>query len=369
MDNTLQNYKNDNPVTSIQFKTEFDHLLDQSAAWLNAENINTSIVLSSRIRLARNFAQFPFPNCAAKDERERIIHLIHTKLTNMRLMRDLYFFENSALTELDKLFLMERHLVSPDWTKTKSPAAVALTKDESFAIMINEEDHLRIQVLQPGFQINQSWQIARRLDDELGAQIDFAFSEQFGYLTACPTNTGTGMRISIAINLVGLTLKNEIDAIVKSKLFEDLAIRGFYGEGTKELGNFFQVSNQITLGRTEKGILDRFIRAARELINYEQAARDFLMQHNLVLLEDKIYRAKALLTHSRIMNAVECLNLISYLRLGVELGMLSNLSRSELNQLMVLVQPGHLQKYQNKVLQSPARDIIRTELVRKKINL
>jgi len=359
--------KNTIPANSSQSSVE--PLINQQAKWLAADGEHANIVISTRIRLARNFSNTPFPNCATHNELMDILKQAEQLFSQLTVMNNGYFLTNTALSEMDKHLLLERHLISPIWLKQRLPAAVAISADEIISFMINEEDHLRIQVLQSGLQINQAWEICRHLDDEIGKIFDLAFSDYFGYLTACPTNAGTGMRISVAINLVALALKKEIDTIVKEKFADEFTIRGFYGEGTDVWGYIFQVSNQLTLGRSEEGILRRFSDFVNKLVEAEQTARKSLYEHNRVVLEDKVFRARAILKNARILSTVESINLISYLRLGADLGLIDDISHQELNGLMVLLQPAHLQKFHGGELASEKRDVLRPQFIQKKLKL
>ncbi len=350
-------------------RPEIDLIYQQPGKRLNATGMESGIVISSRIRLARNLAKFPFPNRATETELHQIIDRLKETLAQIPLMKNAYFFPLSELSENEKVLLMERCLISADLVRKPTPAAVAINPEETISIMLNEEDHLRIQVLQPGFEIHKTWEIIRHLDDELGKRVDFAFDEHFGYLTACPTNTGTGMRVSVAIHLVGLALKNELKPIIKEKLSSELTLRGFYGEGSDILGNILQISNQLTLGRTEEGILEQVGRFVNNLIEIEKETRRSLLKYKRILIEDKVFRAFAIFKHARMITSVECLELISYLRLGLELGLLKGFSLEEINHLMLLVQPAHLQRYVNKTLNSADRDLIRPKLIQEKLKL
>lgn len=345
----------------------FNHLIRQHLHWSDTTVDHKGIVISCRIRLARNLESFPFPNCANRKELQQTIDYLQQKLDNINFHVKYFLLKNKNLSDIEKLFLMERHIVSPDWIKLKHPAAVMFSKDEIISIMLNEEDHLRIQVLQPGIELKKAWQRISQLDDEIAQQLNFAFSDQFGYLTACPTNTGTGMRVSATLNLVGLTLTKKIDKILKDKFSNEIAIRGFYGEGTDVMGNIFQVSNRITMGRSEESILERFLLHANKLIAMEQDARQKLLKNDPQVLEDKVYRAQAILKSARILNTVECIQLINYLRLGVEYDLISGYSKEKLNEIMLLSQPAHFQIYLRKKISSAKRNRLRPEYIRKKI--
>lgn len=360
---------NQNLMSTQSARSEIDQIYLNAGKRLSATGNEAGIVISTRIRLARNLAKFPFPNRAKESELYQIIDLLVKSLNRIPLMKNAYFFQLSELSENEKILLMERSLISVDLLRKQTPAAVMINPDETISIMINEEDHLRIQVLQPGFEIQKAWDIIRLLDDEVGKEVEFAFIDHFGYLTACPTNTGTGMRVSVAIHLAGLALKNELEPIIHEKLSSELTLRGFYGEGSDVLGNILQISNQLTLGRTEEGILEQVGRFVNNLIEIEKETRRSLMKYKKPLIEDKVYRAYAVFKHARIITSVECLELISFLRLGLELGLLKGFTLEEINHLMLLVQPAHLQKYVNKTLSSAERDMIRPKLIQEKIKL
>lgn len=356
-------------ITSPYYKKELQFLFEQNTQWLNGIGKNANIVISSRIRLARNLYGLPYTNRATPDEMQEVMEKVQTSLTDVSLWPDMYFFEITKLSELDRQFFLERRLLSPFLINTSEVAGLALTNAQNLSVMINEEDHLRLQAIQSGFEIRNAWKAVSKLDDELGKLLEYQFSEQFGYLTACPTNTGTGMRVSIFIHLPCLAIKGQIETVMKDLAPSEVTIRGFYGEGTEVLGNIFQVSNQLTLGRSEDGILDRMELVAKKMIDMESEAREEMLSKNRIFIEDKVFRAYGLLSHSRIMNSIEFIDLLSNIRLGFELGLIQSLNRKNLNELMVLAQPAHLQKYYGEILSSKKRDILRSELIRKKLNL
>jgi len=361
-------------ITSTYYKKELKLLFDKTAQWLSGDGRNSNIIISSRIRLARNLYGMRYTNRirsnrGKSDELVEIMEKVYAALTKLSTWLDISFFEIEKLSELDKQFLLERRLISPFMIDVTGPAGLAVTKDQSSSIMINEEDHLRLQVIQSGFEITKAWKIVSNLDDELGKFLEYQFSEHFGYLTACPTNTGTGMRVSIFIHLPGLALNGEVENVMKDLAPSEVTIRGFYGEGTEVLGNIFQISNQLTLGRSEDAILKRMEFITNKLIEMESKAREALLKHNKILIEDKIYRAYGLLSQARIINSMEFIDLLSSLRLGFELGFIGSITRKVLNELMVLAQPAHLQKYYDEILPHDKRDILRAELIKKKLKL
>ena len=344
-------------------------LINRFARWLDGSGRDSNIVISSRVRLARNLQNFPFPDKAKHNILRQVVNVIKEKYTKVDNLKDSLYIDVNEISEIDRQFLMERRLISPDLAHRKLPSGLIIGKDELISIMINEEDHLRIQSLQPGLEINKAWEAISRIDDELAEMVEFSFSEQYGYLTACPTNVGTGMRVSVFIHLAGLTMSGKLETIIKDKIPGEITMRGFYGEGTEALGNIFQISNQLTLGRTEQGILDRLINVAESFIKMEKEARQRLLNYERIKLEDKIGRSVGVIKHAKVINSIEVINLLSLLRLGIDLNLTQHIEKKELNEIMVLVQPAHLQKYYGKMLDSNERDILRANLLRKKLNL
>ncbi len=338
------------------------------ARWLDGSGQYADIVISSRIRLARNFQDLPFPNRASASKLGQVLTRLYDCLPSIDELKDAHFFNMNALSRQERQFLMERHLISAQFVDSKKPAGLIVNRDETLSIMINEEDHLRMQAIQPGLNIEKAWHDLHRLDDALARQLDFAFSDQFGYLTACPTNTGTGIRVSIFINLPALALSKKIDNIIHDIAPSEIAIRGFYGEGSDVMGNFFQISNQLTLGRTEQSVVNRIHNMAEQLVSHELNARQALMQEEAILVEDRVARAVAIIKHARLLESVEAIHYLSLLRLGRALNLVSGIQFSELNELLLLVQPAHLQQLYNRKLEPRERDILRTKVIRNKLN-
>ncbi len=343
-------------------------LLQQSPKWLDGSGNNSDIVISSRVRLARNLSNFSFPNRAPNKVLSQVLNIVRDCYGKIEDLKDALFLDISELNELDRQFLMERRLISPDLIKLDRSSGLIIGKDELLSVMINEEDHLRIQSLQSGLEINKAWQLIRRIDDGLANTLDFAYSEQFGYLTACTTNTGTGIRASLFINLPALVITEKMDKIINELAPSEVAIRGFYGEGSEILGNIFQVSNQLTLGKTEQSIINRINNMAEQLISFELNAREELMKKNSIVIEDKVARAIGTLKYAKILSSSESITLLSLLRLGVALGFIDSIDEKILNELLVLIQPAHLQKLRGTSLNSRERDILRIKLIRKRLN-
>lgn len=344
-------------------------LINHFAKWLDGSGSESDIIVSSRVRLARNLQDFPFPDKAKHSKLQQIVDVIKDNYGKVEDLKDSLYIDINEISEIDRQFLMERRLISPIFVNQNLPAGLIIGKQELVSIMINEEDHLRIQSIQSGLEIMKAWEAISRIDDEFAEMMEFAYSDQYGYLTACPTNTGTGMRVSIFIHLAGLTMIGELEKIIKDKIPIEITIRGFYGEGTEALGNIFQISNQLTLGRTEQGIINRLLNVAASFINMEKEARQRLLRQDRTKLEDKVGRSIGILKHAKIMNSIEFINLLSMVRLGINLDIVNYIDKKILNELMVLVQPAHLQKYYGKILDSSERDILRANLIRNKLDL
>jgi len=327
--------------------------------WLQTEGTHSSIIISTRIRLARNLAAHLFPGHAGEADLAAVTESVCQSVFNAQAMTNALCIDLSKISALDRRMLMERRLISPAGMLVMEP-------DEHLSIMINEEDHLRVQSIQPGLQITEAWEKISKLDDELGEVLQFAFSDRYGYLTACPTNTGTGMRVSIFVHLPALTLLNEIEETIRKFASSGIAIRGFYGEGSEVIGNIFQISNQLTLGRTETALRGIIEEVALKLLDLETKARErMLSRPRRYGLSDQVWRACGLLYFARVLGSVEFLNKLSMLRLGLDLGILKkNWSPAFLNEIMLFMQPGHLQKMHRGLRKSSLRDILRARLVR-----
>jgi protein arginine kinase len=361
---SLNHYSTENNI----YGQKVNSLLRQSPKWLDASGKNSDVVISSRVRLARNLRDFSFPNRASDRALNQVLAIVKDCYRKIEEVKDAIFLTIDDLDELDRQFLMERRLISPNFIKLNRPCGLVIGKDELISIMINEEDHLRIQSIQSGMEINKAWQLIRRIDDALANSLEFAYSEQFGYLTACPTNTGTGIRVSVFINLSALAITEKIDKIIHEIAPSEVAIRGFYGEGTDILGNIFQISNQLTLGRTEQSIVNRINNMAEQLITYEQNARKDLVAEKSIIVEDRVARAIGTLKYAKILTSVEGVNFISLLRLGAALKLIDSIDEKILNELLVLIQSAHLQKLHGRNLSSHDRDILRVKLIRKRLN-
>jgi len=342
----------------------FEQFVEKPARWLEADGNEAAVVISSRVRLARNIANLQYPGRATPDVHSRVKDFIQTALDSGGLLNTGTLYDSQAVNELDRSFLIERHLISPEFMREKADRAIYISADESVSIMINEEDHLRIQSFQSGLEIKAAMENAEKFDSEIGGKLDYDYSNDYGFLTSCPTNVGTGLRTSVLIHLPGLVLTNEIDAVISQITKLGLAVRGFYGEGTDVLGNLFQISNQTTLGRKEEDIIGSLEEVSRQLIGHEENARTTLIRDAGEEIKDKIWRAYGILKHARVLTSEEAMNLLSAVRLGVAMGILDMLPMRLVNEIMLLIQPAHLQKLLNKQLSPSDRDGKRAELVR-----
>lgn len=340
------------------------------SAWMNQEGPNSDIVLSSRIRLARNFREFNFPTLFSHEEAREIISKVESVLqsgvyqnNNVELLR------MDDLQPLQKKVLVEKHLISPNLADDSSHGAVILSNEEDVSIMINEEDHIRIQCLFPGLQLKEALEKASTIDDLMEEHIDYAFNEKLGYLTSCPTNVGTGLRASVMVHLPGLILTQQMNRIIPAINQLGLVVRGIYGEGSEALGNIFQISNQITLGKTEMDIVEDLMSVVQQIIAQERSAREALIKTSNIQLEDRVFRSFGVLANSRIIESKEAAQCLSDVRLGIDTGYIKNVSKNILNELMILTQPGFLQQYAGGPLRPYERDIRRATLIRERLKL
>ncbi len=341
-----------------------DEMTNRVSAWLAAEGEESRIVLSSRVRLARNIKSMVYPPYADDDTREKVITFVQTALEKSESLEHGCFHRAAEVDELDRAFLIERHLISPEFLRTDSLSGIYIAEDERIAIMVNEEDHLRIQAMSSGLSLEDSLSHALRIDDELAKSLDFDYDTDFGYLTSCPTNVGTGLRASVLIHLAGLVLTKRIDSVIERITKLGLVVRGFYGEGTDVWGNLFQISNQTTLGRSESDIVEALQKMTRQIIEAESEARDELVTQAGNEIADKIWRAFGILQHARVLTSEEVMNLLSAVRLGIALDIIEDVPMEMVNRLLILSQPAHLQKYVGEELSEADHDVARASVVR-----
>lgn len=342
-----------------------DDLTKHAGEWLRGGPLG-EIVISSRVRLARNMAGYPFLSKASEAQRGEIEETLGARISSTSLGHQTFYVNIARMSELDRQVLVERHLISRQHADAEGSRGVVVSTTEQVALMINEEDHLRLQVLRGGFQLEEAWGEIDRIDTLLGERIAYAFHPRLGYLTACPTNVGTGIRVSVMLHLPALKLTNELEKVMRAARDMHLAVRGLYGEGTEAIGDFYQISNQTTLGKSEEEIIAEFKdRVIPRIVEYERLARETLVREKPVALDDKICRAYGLLEHARAVSSEETLFLLSHLRMGVTLGRIDRLDLETLNRLFLLTQPGHLQKLHGSSLDGEQRSIARAEYIRR----
>ncbi len=334
--------------------------------WLREEDPE-GIVMSARIRLARNAAEAAFPGWAGNEEGERLCRRLLPILEAVPPLAGGTVLRMEEVGPLERQILFERHLISHDLTGKGVGSAVLVAPDEAVSVMINEEDHLRIQGLVSGKDLTALWTLVDALDTRIEKQIPYAASPRLGYLTACPSNVGTGLRASLMLHLPGLRLTEDAEKVVKGLNKLGLAVRGLLGEGTDAYGGMYQISNQITLGESEPAIIAHLLQIVDEVIGHERRARQRLAESRPRLLKDRVMRAVALLTHARLMGAEEALDLLSGIRLGLALSWIKHLPWPELDELFLLVQPAHLQKQAGRTLAPEERDEFRADLLRKRM--
>lgn len=337
--------------------------------WMKASGPESDIVISSRIRLARNLQFMPFPILASDENSFETLNRVKVLLDSEDL-NEISKFELLLLDEmsdLSKKVLVEKHLISPALANESRNGAVILSENESISIMVNEEDHLRIQILHPGFQIKEAWDLCNQIDDIFEDQLDYAYDEQRGYLTSCPTNVGTGIRASVMMHLPALVLTQQISRILSAIAQVGLVVRGLYGEGSEATGNLFQISNQITLGQSEDEIIDNLYSVARQIVEHERAAREKLLSESKMRTLDRVNRSYGILAHAMIIDSKEASQRLSDVRLGVDLGLLTQTNAQALNELTVMTQPGYLQQYAGEALSPDERDLRRAELIRSRL--
>ncbi|MBN1555691.1 MAG: protein arginine kinase [Phycisphaerae bacterium] len=352
-------------------------LTQRTSEWLRGVGPMHDVVISSRVRLARNLAGMPFLRKCTPPQQQEITDRLREVILSANLAEGVFYVDVAAAGTLDRALLAERHLISRQHADAKHPRGVVISGDETVSIMINEEDHVRMQVLRSGMQMHDAFEKINRIDDQLEQRVDFAFSDRYGYLTACPTNVGTGLRVSVMLHLPALRLTGELDKAVHAARDMRLAIRGLYGEGTDAKGDFFQISNQITLGRAEEDIVEEFLtQIVPEILNYERKAREALLKHNRVEIDDKIFRALALLRSARRLASEEMMALLSLLRLGINLQRIDGIDLKTVNELFLLGQPAHVQKIHAlrggqegpaATLPADERDEIRAEFLRRRL--
>jgi protein arginine kinase len=345
----------------------FDELVQGKKGWFRGDGPESDIVFSSRVRLARNLANHLFPSRASAAEKKETLEEIVSAVRSTSHFRNCAVLMIEELSDVEKQLLVERYLISRELAGKKGAGAVVIDSKEIVTVMINEEDHIRMQALLPGLRLEKCWEIIGEIDDRLEPRLGFAFSPQLGYLTACPTNVGTGIRVSAMLHLPGLILSKQIDQVLQAVSKLHLAVRGLYGEGTEAYGNLFQISNQETLGKSEEEIIAIIEKVILQVIETEKNARTALLKTNGDILYDKVGRAYGILRNAHIITSREAINLLSTLRMGVDLGIVEELDREAISELFILTQPAHLQRMSGRELDAVSRDIERGNLLRSKL--
>ena len=348
---------------------KFSNVLATAGEWLRGEGPHHQVVISSRVRLARNLRSRPFPGWAKKAERTSILELVRPRVEELPEMQDSFSESLQDLSALDRQVLVERHLISREHAAKGTGSAVVINRRQTLSIMINEEDHLRMQSIRSGLQLKQAFKLVDKIDSALESKLEFAYDPRLGYLTACPTNVGTGMRASAMLHLPGLVLSELINQVIQAVSKIGLAVRGLYGEGTEAMGNLFQISNQTTLGEREDDIINRLSKVIETIIEKEHDARQVLLQKKPNTLSDQIGRAYGVLTYAHAMASKEALNLLSIIKLGVDLGAFPEERRFSIDELFIETQPAHLQKTSQQKLNAEERDHLRAQIIRERLKL
>ena len=342
-------------------------LARHAGEWLRGTGPESDIVISSRVRLARNVEGYPFVTRLDAEQQLELAGLLRGHIMDDAVVPHAHYFDLTVAGQLERRLLVERHLISREHEEGTGERGVAYQSTEAISIMVNEEDHLRIQVLRSGFEFAQTWATINEVDTAIGSRVPYAFSERLGFLTACPTNVGTGLRASVMLHLPALEITKQIEKVFHAVAKINLAVRGLYGEGTQASGNFYQISNQVTLGKTEAEILDEIQAIIPHIVDNERKGRDILMAKSRRQLEDRIWRAYGMLRGARIISSGETMALLSHIRLGINLGVIQNVDIASINQLFVRTLPAHLQVLEGRELDPQARDVARAAFIRKSL--
>lgn len=337
---------------------------DNNREWVSGDGPHSGIAVTTRVRLARNLAERKFPTHPDQSERREVLEEVRQAIKSLPDGDSYVWYELDEQIPLERRLLMERHLISRELADGAGPRAVAVNPDSSLSIMINEEDHLRLQCLLSGLSVQEAYDRVNRLDDLLSERLNFAFDPGYGYLTSCPTNVGTGLRVSVMLHLPALVMTRHIEKVFRSVYEMRMAVRGFYGEGTEALGELYQISNQITCGRSEMDIIEDMEAVIGAIIQYEEKARTELASSERSQLEDRVWRSWGLLRNARLMSSEEAMRHLSSLRLGVVMGVFDSIDLQELQRLFLYTQPAHLQRIEGKELESGARDLARARYIR-----
>lgn len=337
------------------------------SSWMKKDGPHSDIVLGSRVRLARNLKEIPFPSVASKEQLRHVLDMAGHLVTTLDAIGDFKLVKMAEVDTLDRELLVEKHLISPGHAKNPTYKGLIYRSQEDINIMVNEEDHLRIQVLYPGLQLEPALEWANKVDDLFEQEVEYAFDQTSGYLTACPTNVGSGLRASVMLHLPALTKLNQLRKVLGTITQFGLVVRGLYGEGSDAIGNIYQISNQLTLGHTEQEMVEHLLRITKQVMNSERQAREYLLKPERKLaVEDQVYRAFGVLSQARVVETKEAMELLSDVRLGIDLGIIKELDAKILKQLMILIRAAHLQKVMGQNLPPEERDKLRASLIRER---
>ena len=347
---------------------KIDDLLSNLGEWLRGSGPDVDVVVSTRIRLARNLAGMPFTTRATKKQKADIEARVKTALAQPSCQPKLDYINVESLGQLDRLFLVERQLISRELASAlEGPRGVAFDERESVSVMVNEEDHLRIQVMRSGLALDDAWDEINHVDDQLEAHLDYAFHDRFGYLTACPTNVGTGLRASVMLHLPALGITKQLDKVFKALQKLNLVVRGLYGEGSRASGDLYQISNQVTLGKSEPKLLEEIREVMASILAYERSHRQMLLKERRQAEQDRVARAIGTLGSATLITSDETMELLSAVRLGIHMHLLDDLPTTTLNQLFIHSQAAHLQKIEGAELNGQERNAARAKYLRKQL--
>lgn len=331
--------------------------------WLDKPSLEEDVVVSTRVRVARNISKYKFPSLLSISESDELTNeiLINLKET---LESNYRFFRIRDLSLRDQQVYIEEHLISPNLIQRKDKSSFLLRNDESATIMINEEDHIRIQTLLPGLNINEAWKLCSSIDDEVEKRLEYAYDEKWGYLTACPTNVGTGLRASVMLHLPCITMAGNMNILIEGLRKIGLTARGLYGEGSEALGDLYQISNQITMGESEEDIIEKLSKVVYQIVSRERNTREYLKEKKTIEIEDRIYRSFGILRYGRILNSKEAMMHLSNIRLGIAMGLLKGGNVKDIIRLMIAIQPASIQRRFDKDMDEKERDIARAKIIR-----
>lgn len=344
---------------------KLEELAKRCGEWLRGTGPESDIVISSRIRLARNLPDFPFIRRCTADDRLSIQRMVRSRLDEIDDWSNVSCVDVDRISEIDRQLLVERQLISRELADSEGARTVAIDPEEQFSIMVNEEDHLRIQVMNSGLDLWNAWEKINSLDDKIESRMTYAFDPDYGYLTACPTNVGTGLRVSVMLHLPALVITRQIEKVFRGLQKISVTVRGLYGEGSQFMGDFYQVSNQITLGHTEQALVEQVAEIVPSLIEYERRARDFLVQQSQQDLHDEVSRAFGILCTAKKISSEETMHYLSKVRMGINLGLIDDLPVATVNKLFIQTQPAHLQKIHGRMLGSADRNVQRASYLQR----